>query len=213
MEPAAIKTAAAERCRGEEERYLFFVVEEDGLDALRLGEDRIVAARRAVVGDGLGAVGAAEAGHAGGALGVELRRRGRPGHGGSPRGSSLARRRRTRRRRRGAGHQERGEEALGDAVAALPEGGRVVGRGDGDGRVDGVEDVVPRAAEEAEPVVPRRRRHRRSIGRPARLVKTARTNARTSPSPSSRLNLRFFFQFDSIDWVLLSSVTRVQEQG
>jgi len=174
MEPAAIKTAAAERCRGEEERYLFFVVEEDGLDALRLGEDRIVAARRAVVGDGLGAVGAAEAGHAGGALGVELRRRGRPGHGGSPRGSSLA-----RRRRRGAGHQERGEEALGDAVAALPEGGRVVGRGDGDGRVDGVEDVVPRAAEEAEPVVPRRRRHRRSIDRRARLVKTDRPDERT----------------------------------
>lgn len=171
MEPAAVKTAAAERCRGEKERYLFLVVEEDGLDALRLGEDRIVAARRAVVGDGLGAVGAAETGHAGGALGVELRRRGRPSHGGSPRGSSLARPRRrcrTRRpRRRGAGDQERGEEAFGDAVAALPEGGRVVGRGNGDGRVDGVEDVVPRAAEEAEPVVPRRRRHRRSIGRPA----------------------------------------------
>jgi len=36
-------------------RDLFSVVE-DGLDALRLGEDRIVAARRAIVGDGLGAV-------------------------------------------------------------------------------------------------------------------------------------------------------------
>jgi hypothetical protein len=133
--------------------------EEDGLDALRLGEDGIVSARRAVVGDGLGAVGAAEA-----------------GHGGSPRGPSLARR---RPRPRGAGHQERGEEALGDAVAALPEGGRVVGRGDRDGRVDGVEHVVPCAAEEAQPVVPRRRRHRRSIGRPAGPPCHERRNART----------------------------------
>lgn len=138
------------------------VVEEDGLDPLGLGEDGIVAARRAVVGDGLGAVGAAEAGHAGGALGVELRRRRRPSDGGPRRRS---RRRGGHRRRpgrhRGAGHQERCEEALGDAVAALAEGARVVGRGDGDGRVDGVEDAVPRATEEAEPVVPRRRRHRR----------------------------------------------------
>jgi len=37
-------------------RDLFLVVEEDGLDALRLGENRIVAARRVVVGDGLGMV-------------------------------------------------------------------------------------------------------------------------------------------------------------
>ena len=42
--------------QGEEEEGPFSVVEEDGLDVLRLGEDRIVAARRAVVGDGLGAV-------------------------------------------------------------------------------------------------------------------------------------------------------------
>ena len=148
------------------------VVEEDGLDALRLSEDGIVAARRAIVGDGLGAVGAAEAGYAGGALVVELRRRGRPRHGGPRRRPSDRRR---PGRRRGAGHQERGEEALGDAVAALAEGARVVGRGDSDGRVDGVEDVVPRAAEEAEPVVPGRRRHRRSIGRAALPpVKTTR---------------------------------------
>jgi hypothetical protein len=141
--------------------------EEDGLDALRLGEDGVVSARRAVVGDGLGAVGAAEA-----------------GHGGSPRGPSLAR---LRRRPRGAGHQERGEEALGDAVAALPESGRVVGRGDRDGRVDGVEYVVPRAAEEAQPVVPRRRRHRRSVGRlagrPGRLVTNEGTHARKQALP------------------------------
>jgi hypothetical protein len=194
------------------------VAEEDGLDALRLGEDRIVAARRGVVGDGLGAVGAAEAGHAGGALGVELCRSGRPSHGGSPRcSSSRGRRRRPRGRCRGAGDQERGEEALGDAVAALPEGGRVVGCGDGDGRLDGVEDVVPRAAEEAEPVVPRRRRHRRSIARPAQPgAPDERTHARTCASPSSRLILRsFFFQFDSIDWgsSFFGSVTRVQEQG
>ena len=56
MEPAAIKTVAAEHCRGEEEEGPFLVVEEDGLDALRLSEDRIIATRRAVVGDGLGAV-------------------------------------------------------------------------------------------------------------------------------------------------------------
>ncbi|CAN6225187.1 unnamed protein product, partial [Urochloa humidicola] len=60
-----------------------------------------------------------------------------------PRGPSHHTRWRRRRpeRGRGAGHQERGEEALGDAVAALAEGARVVGRGDGDGRVDGVEGV------------------------------------------------------------------------
>ncbi|CAN6220608.1 unnamed protein product, partial [Urochloa humidicola] len=57
-----------------------------------------------------------------------------------PRGPSHHTRGRRRRpeRCRGAGHQERGEEALGDAVAALAEGARVVGRGDGDGRVEGV---------------------------------------------------------------------------
>ena len=61
------------------------VVEEDGLDALGLSEDGIGAARRAIVGDGLGAVGAAEAGYTPDALVVELRRRGCPCHG-DPRG-------------------------------------------------------------------------------------------------------------------------------
>uniref|UniRef100_A0A0A9DD45 Uncharacterized protein n=1 Tax=Arundo donax TaxID=35708 RepID=A0A0A9DD45_ARUDO len=113
-----------------------------------------------------------------------MRRRRRPRHGGSPRRS-----RGIHRPRRRAGHQERREEALGYAVAALAEGGGVVGRGDGDGRVDGVEDVVPRPAEEAEPVVPRRRRHRR------------RRTDRSAGSPLALNKIKFTFfaiRFDSV---------------
>ena len=56
MEPAAIKRRRWNVVEVRRRRDLFLVIEEDGLDALRLGKDRIIAARRTVIGDGLGAV-------------------------------------------------------------------------------------------------------------------------------------------------------------
>jgi hypothetical protein len=162
------------------------VVEEDGLDALGLGGDGVVVAARdgAVVGDDLGAVGATEARDAGGALGVEeeLGRRRVGGGGAAARGGP---------RRRRAGDQVRRVEALGDGVPPRPERGGVVGRRDGDGRVDGVEDAVPGAAEEAEPVIHRRRRHRRPIAADRSAAKKPQINLR---SLSIRFDLILFFR-------------------
>jgi hypothetical protein len=124
---------------------------ESRLDTERLGDHVVIAVgqRRAaaVVVDDLGAVRAAEAGHAGGALGKEERRLAR---GGLPRRLLCCRKR-----------DNRGVEALGDGVAARAEGVGVVGGGYSDGGVDGVKDASPRAAEEAPPVVQRRQRLRR----------------------------------------------------
>lgn len=131
---------------GEARGDLFMGIGESCLDAESLSDDSVIPRRcAAVVGDDLGAVRAAEAGDAGGALGDE-RRLARGGE------------RRRLRLRKG---DKRGVEALGDGVAARAEGVRVVGGGDADGGVDGVEDAGPRAAEEPPPVLQRRRRRRR----------------------------------------------------